>query len=75
MTSSPIEDEPELRNEENCLLVDEDDPAAWLTAVERILNDRALRETLREGSLASARLFGWNRLAEEHLRIYENISN
>ena len=75
VASSPMEDEPDLRHEENCLLVDEDDPSAWQVAVERIVNDRTLRETLREGSLASARLFGWDRLAEEHIRIYKSVSN
>ena len=75
VASSPIDDEPELRNEENCLLVDEDDSSAWQSALERILNDRALRETLRKGSLATAHRFGWDRLAKEHLRLYDGISN
>jgi glycosyltransferase involved in cell wall biosynthesis len=75
VASSPIDDEPDLIDGENCLLVDEEDPTAWRVALERILNDRALRKKLRAGSLSAARRFGWDRLAEEHTRIYETISN
>ena len=75
IASKPIDEEKDLRDEGNCLLVDEDDPDAWCIALERILNDRALRATLREGSLATARRFGWDRLAEEHINLYEEISS
>ncbi|MBG29590.1 MAG: hypothetical protein CMI31_06265 [Opitutae bacterium] len=75
VASSPIDDEPDLIDGENCLLVDEEDPTAWRIAMERILNDRELRKNLRKGSLVAARRFGWDRLAEEHARIYETISN
>ena len=75
VASKPIDEEEDLRDGDNCILVDEDDPDAWKVALERILNDRSLRETLREGSLATARQFGWVRLAKEHTRIYENLLN
>ena len=75
VTSKPINEEPALLNEENCLLVDEEDSTAWATAIERILNDKQLRETLRKGSLATAQRFGWARLAEEHVKLYEGISS
>ena len=74
VASKPTEKEPALLDGENCLLVDEDDPEAWRIALERILNDRPLRDTLRKGSLSAARRFGWDRLAEEHLSLYEEVS-
>jgi glycosyltransferase involved in cell wall biosynthesis len=45
-----------LRDEENCLLVEADDPAALASAVGRLAADRALRERLRDGGLATAPL-------------------
>tara|TARA_Y100000588_G_scaffold49332_2_gene46471 strand:- start:3539 stop:4642 length:1104 start_codon:yes stop_codon:yes gene_type:complete len=75
VASKPIDEEEDLRDGDNCILVDEDDPDAWRIALERILNDQSLRETLRKGSLAAARQFGWARLAKEHTRIYENLLN
>jgi glycogen synthase len=45
-----------LRHEENCLLMEADDPAALAAALGRLAADPALRERLRAGGLATAPL-------------------
>lgn len=45
-----------LRDEQNCLLVEADDPAALAAAVGRLAADPALRARLRDGGLATAPL-------------------
>ena len=70
IASEPTNEEPDLKDGENCLLVKEDEPDAWADAIEKLLHDQSLREALRKGSLESARLFGWDRLAEEHVKLY-----
>jgi len=45
-----------LHDEENCLLVEADDPAALACAIGRLAADPALRARLRDGGLATAPL-------------------
>ena len=45
-----------LRDEENCLLVEADNPAALASAVGRLAADPSLRVRLRVGGLATAPL-------------------
>ncbi|MFL5826955.1 MAG: glycosyltransferase family 4 protein [Thermoleophilaceae bacterium] len=47
------------------LLVDPDDTAAFSAALERVLDDAALRDHLREAGLARARSLTWDRTAGE----------
>jgi glycosyltransferase involved in cell wall biosynthesis len=43
-----------LRDGENCLIADPDDPASFATALGRLASDPALRRRLRDGGLATA---------------------
>ncbi|HEY7062490.1 MAG TPA: glycosyltransferase family 1 protein [Chloroflexota bacterium] len=53
------------------LVVDPTDVGALATALERLLDDEALRRDLRARGLARARQFTWERTAAETLRVFE----
>lgn len=57
----------------NCLLVAEPTAEAWTAAIRRVLMDRALADRLRAGSLEAAKRFSWQRLAENHLSVYDRL--
>lgn len=73
ITTPPPDDEPEIRDGENCLLVHEATPAAWAAAIERVLKDATLAERLRAGSRATAEKLSWERLSRLHLEMYETV--
>lgn len=73
VTTPPEPDEPTIVDGENCLLVREPTPEAWAAAVARLLDDPALAARLRAGSLAAAEHYGWDRLADLHIAMYEGI--
>jgi glycosyltransferase-like protein len=58
---------------ENALLVPPDDPEALARALVRVVTDRVLAATLREGGLATARRFDWRSSAERHLGLYRQL--
>ena len=55
------------------LLVDPYDESAWTAAMQRILDDAALRSSLRGRGLERAQLFSWERCARETLAAYDAI--
>jgi glycosyltransferase involved in cell wall biosynthesis len=59
---------------EAALLFDPGDARAIATAVERIAQDRQLRERLRADGHARAAQFTWQATAAAHLRVYERAS-
>ncbi len=71
VTTPPREPTDAIVDGENVLLVGEHE--GWNEAVSRILSDQALADRLRAGGLESAERFSWQRLASEHLLIYEAI--
>lgn len=73
VTTPPQVNEPDVVDGLNCVLVREQTPEAWATAIDRVLSDAALRGQLEEGSLATARHFGWDRLARLHIELYESF--
>ena len=73
VTTPPGPPEPTIIDGENCLLVHEPTPAAWADAIARVLDDPALAARLRLGSLAAAEHFGWGRLADLHIAMYEEL--
>ena len=56
------------------LVFDRDDKAQLVHHVERILNDPAEAERLREAGIERARLFTWRRTAEQTAKVYEQIA-
>ncbi|MCS7283792.1 MAG: glycosyltransferase family 1 protein [Anaerolineae bacterium] len=55
------------------LLVSPLDEEEWTQAMARLLTDRSLWEDLRARGLARARLFTWERTAEETLKVYQEM--
>jgi D-inositol-3-phosphate glycosyltransferase len=56
---------------ESGLLLDTHHPAAWASALGRVLLDDALRARLAQGAHARGREFSWERTAERTLDVYE----
>jgi glycosyltransferase involved in cell wall biosynthesis len=57
--------------EDAALLLPPNDPIAWTTALERIVADDSLRETLVNSGRQRATLFTWSRTAELTVTAYE----
>ncbi len=73
VTTPPPTAEPAIEDGANCLLVPPDDASAMAGALGRVLDDPSLAARLREGSLATARAYGWPRLARLHLDLYDRV--
>jgi glycosyltransferase involved in cell wall biosynthesis len=74
-SSPPRPDDPlpRLVSERNVLLVPAGDAEALVAAVERLLADSTLRETLASGSRELAGHFRWESIARETMRLYETV--
>ncbi|HAH21872.1 MAG TPA: glycosyltransferase family 1 protein, partial [Candidatus Omnitrophica bacterium] len=55
------------------ILVNPRDVEGWADAISRLLTDRELKESMRQRSLERAKLFSWDRLAQETLIIYNKL--
>ena len=55
------------------VLLDPDDEAGWIAALERVLDDERQRAQLRELGLRRAATFSWQRAAAETTRIYRDL--
>jgi glycosyltransferase involved in cell wall biosynthesis len=55
------------------VLLDPDDEAGWIAAIERVLDDRLHRGRLRDQGLSRAGEFSWQRTAEETARVYRDV--
>ncbi len=55
------------------LLVDPEDPVAIARAVQRVLEDAALRQTLRARGFKRSSQFRWEHCAEETLAVYRSV--
>ena len=53
------------------LLVDGHDARGWAAALNRVVDDDALRARLAAGALAQARNFSWERTAERTVEVYQ----
>lgn len=60
-----------FRDGEDALLVSPRDEAGFRSAVERLINDPALRRRLGQAARKRAKEFTWGRAAQDHLRAYE----
>jgi glycosyltransferase involved in cell wall biosynthesis len=73
LTTPPPGGEPEIVDEDNCLLVREATPEAWARAIARVLDDPGLESRLSQGSLRAAEQYGWPELARRHLALYDRL--
>ena len=55
------------------VLLDPDDEAGWIDAIERVLEDSLHRGRLRDQGLSRAGEFSWQRTAEETARVYRDL--
>jgi len=55
------------------LYADPDDLPAWVSAIERLKNDRKLRSSLIDAGRSRARDFSWRCIAEDYLRLMLRI--
>ncbi len=51
-----------------------DDVDAWTAALRRVVEDTALRETLRAAGLVQTKRFSWERSAERHLAVFRAVA-
>jgi GT2 family glycosyltransferase/glycosyltransferase involved in cell wall biosynthesis len=61
------------RDGENCLMPDPN-PAAVATAIQRLLDDDALRARLAEGGLRTAREYDWSRKLDDLEHFFESVA-
>ncbi|HEX7594448.1 MAG TPA: glycosyltransferase family 4 protein [Anaerolineae bacterium] len=66
---------PALRNGENCLLIPPDDPTALAAAIQRAAASPELRAKIGAGARELAQHFTWDKIAQQHLKLYERIAN
>jgi glycosyltransferase involved in cell wall biosynthesis len=65
---------PVLRDGENVLLVEPDNPHVLAEAIQRAGASPELRAKLSRGAREVADFFTWNRIAEKHLELYEKLT-
>ncbi len=65
---------PQLVDGENVLLVPPADPAALAQALHRCLHDAALHARLAQQARQVAAFFGWETVAQQHLRLYRQLT-
>jgi glycosyltransferase involved in cell wall biosynthesis len=55
------------------VLLDPGDEAGWSAAIERVLDDKSHRESLRRAGIARASEFSWQRTARETAAVYRRV--
>lgn len=66
---------PALRDGENCLLLPPDDPTALALAILRAASSPELRAKISAGARELAQHFTWDKIAQQHLELYEQMAN
>jgi glycosyltransferase involved in cell wall biosynthesis len=72
VVTSNVSSMPEISGD-SALLVDPQDPEQLAKAMERVLTDNVLNNSLKERGLQRAGKFSWERTALETLRVYEEV--
>ncbi len=66
---------PPLMDGENCLLVPPGNPRALADAIQRAARSLELRTKIGAGARELAQHFTWDKIAEQHLELYQRIAN
>jgi glycosyltransferase involved in cell wall biosynthesis len=70
----PRDELPRLVSERNVMLVAPNDSASLVLAIERLLAEPKLRQTLGDGAQTLAPSFHWDAISRETLRLYEAVA-
>jgi glycosyltransferase involved in cell wall biosynthesis len=73
VTTPPLCSDDVVRPGVNCLVAPLERPDLWEAAVSDILTNGACARLLAEASRETAQLYGWDRLVQAHLQIYDAI--
>jgi len=73
VTTRPTVDVPAFRHGENMLLTPPGDVPALTSALMRLYNNPALRESLRGGTAQLQDTFSWDRIVTDYIQLYRKI--
>lgn len=73
VTTTPRVALPELLDETNALLTPPDDVPTLAQAIERVINDDALRRRLQAGAVELSKCFQWDAIAGQTVRLFERL--
>ena len=62
-----------IKHEKTGLLVKEKDPEAIAAAIERLLNDAALRENIKENQRRECRKYLWKNMIDRYIEVYSRM--
>lgn len=65
---------PRLVDGENAMLVSPGDVLGMVEVIQRLAEDEELRGRLKRGAGQLGRFFGWERIAEMHVKLYEGLT-
>ncbi len=74
ITTTPQCQEPELQAGEGIWVTPPDDPEQLAAAIRAVCSDMVLRENLSSGARRLAALFSWEKIAEQTLHFYRQLS-
>ncbi len=64
-----------LIDAQSVLYVPPDDPTSLASAIERVLADRELRNQLERGARETAKLYTWDRIAQQTIEVYRKVTS
>ena len=73
VTTTPRLSLPEVRDGANMLLTPPDNPSALADAIGRVLSDNSLRDHLQAGARDLSRLFQWDYIAAEMVKVFKEV--
>ena len=63
-----------LKNEENALIFKSEDAVSLSTAILRLRTDSKLRKKIIQGGFRTVSDYGWNKVAEKYMSVYQELS-
>jgi glycosyltransferase involved in cell wall biosynthesis len=75
VTTTPTFPIDGLIDTQSVLFVPPDDPTSLASAIERVLADRELRNQLERGARETAKLYTWDRIAQQTIEVYRKVTS